>query len=287
MRILRLLSSVCLIVAILGGCSLVRTGYEQADHLMHWWLDRRLDLDAEQSRWLKVELRSLLAWHRQSQLPAYADLLAAIARRSTDDVPPAQVCADIDSASRKLDDLLLQAVPLWAQLARQLSPAQLDHLRRKLDEEDREWREEWLDISPEKLFRKREDGWAERAESFYGRLSGAQKTFIRDAIRRSSWDPQLSWERRQLRRQQMLGALQKIRQQRLGQAEAEEELRTLTRLLMTPPDGRMVEMQRRLVDEACTNLSGLHQLASAAQRARARDKLLAYERDLRTLVPRR
>ena len=103
MRTLRLLSFAFLIVAILGACSLLRTGYDQADHLSLWWIDRKLNLNSTQSRWLKPELKALHDWHRQTQLPGYAALLDAISRRSLGDESSAEVCADIDNATGKLD----------------------------------------------------------------------------------------------------------------------------------------------------------------------------------------
>lgn len=287
MRTLSLLSFACLIVAILGACSLLRTGYDQADHLSFWWIDRHLNLNAAQSRWLKPELKALHDWHRQTQLPAYASLLESISRSSLGDMPAVEVCAEIDSAASKLDILLTHTVPLWAQLARQLSTNQLAHLHQHFDAEDRRWREEWLDINRDKLVSKREKEWTERAESFYGRLNDTQKTFLRDAVRRSAWNPQLSWERLLLRQQQILAVLDKIRRERMTQAAAEDEISHLIARSLRPEDVRMTEMQRELMDEACTNLSGLHQLASPEQRLRARDKLASYERDFRLLAERR
>ena len=287
MRTLRLLSFAFLIVAILGGCSLLRTGYEQADHLSLWWIDRQLNLNSAQSHWLKSELKALHDWHRETQLPGYAVLLETFSRRSLGDVSVGQVCTDIDSTIEKLDALLIQTVPLWAQLARQLSTSQLAYLRQRFDAEDRRWREEWLDISTDKLLSKRQKEWAERAETFYGRLSDLQKTFIRDAVRRSSWDPQLSWERRLLRQQQALAVLEKIIREKPAQATAEDEIRKLIVRSLRPEDARMAEMQRKLIDEACANLSSLHQLTSPEQRLRARDKLASYERDFRLLAERR
>ncbi len=275
------------ILALLSGCSAVRLGYDQAEPVLRWWADRHLELSASQSRWLKDELRQFHRWHRQNELPVYADLAAALARQSTGDVTSAQVCENLDSAAARLDLLLRQATPLLAGLARQLDAAQLQSLRRRFSEEDREWRDKWLDVPREKRARQRVDDWIERAESYYGRLSREQRDFIQQAVLRSSWDPQLSWERRQVRQQQILGTLEKIIRQRPGQSEAENELQGLTERSLRPDDSRMVAMQRTLQQEACANIAGLHQMTSAEQRTRARDKLLSYERDFRQLAARR
>ncbi len=275
------------ILALLGGCSAVRLGYDQAEPVLRWWADRHLDLSTSQSRWLKDELRQFHVWHRQAELPAYADLVAVVARQSAGDIAAAQVCENIDSAATRLDVLLRQATPLLAGLARQLDAAQLQSLRRRFSEEDREWRDKWLDVPREKRTRQRVDDWIERAESYYGRLNREQREFILQAVLRSSWDPQLSWERRQIRQQQILVTLEKIIRQKPSQSEAESDIQGLIERSMRPDDPRMVAMQRAVQQEACANLAGLHQITSAEQRARARDKLTSYERDFRQLAAKR
>ncbi len=275
------------ILALLGGCSAVRLGYDQAEPVLRWWADRHLDLSTSQSRWLKDELRQFHVWHRQAELPAYADLVAVVARQSAGDIAAAQVCENIDSAATRLDVLLRQATPLLAGLARQLDAAQLQSLRRRFSEEDREWRDKWLDVPREKRTRQRVDDWIERAESYYGRLNREQREFILQAVLRSSWDPQLSWERRQIRQQQILVTLEKIIRQKPSQSEAEGDIQGLIEHSMRPDDPRMVAMQRAVQQEACANLAGLHQITSAEQRARARDKLTSYERDFRQLAAKR
>ena len=283
----------CLIVAtlavsvLLGGCSTVRLGYDQAEPLLRWWVDRHLDLDASQARWLKDELRQFHLWHRQTQLPDYADLAAAMARQSLDDISPDKVCENMDSALAQFDLLLRQSVPLLAGLARRLESQQLQQLRRRFAEEDRAWRDKWLDAPREQRSRQRAEDWTERAESYYGRLKRDQREFILQAVQRSSWDPQLSWERRQSRQQQIVATLEKIIRQRPSQSQAEVEIQALIERSLHPDDTRMATMQRVLQQEACANLAGLHQLSSAEQRLRARDRLASYERDFRQLAAKR
>ena len=266
---------------------MVKLGYDQADLVGRWWFDRQLDLDSSQSRWLKQELQGFHAWHRQTQLPAYAELVDVVARQSIGDVTPDQACDNIDLAAEHLDTLLKQAVPLFAGLARQLKPAQLQHLKRRFADEDREWREKWLDGSNEQRLRRRVDDWEERAETYYGRLSREQRDFIVRAVQNSSWQPQLSWERRQNRQQQILLTLEKIQAQKLSQSAAEAEILALIERTMQPSDVRFTTMQQRLQTEACTNLATLHQLTTAEQRSRAQKKLMGYERDFKQLLVKR
>jgi len=275
------------VLILLGGCSMVRLGYDQADFVARWWLDRHLDLNAEQTRWIKPELQMFHAWHRQTQLPNYADIVATVARQSQADITPEQTCDTIDEATEQLDTLLNRAVPLLAGLARQLEPAQLRHLKRHFAEEDREWREKWLEGSAEQRLRRRADDWQERAEVYYGRLNREQKDFILRAVQSSSWQPQISWERRMMRQQAILVTLEKIQTQKLLQAATEEEITGLIDRSMRPSDTRFFSMQQRLQKEACVNLAGLHNLTNTEQRARAHKKLLTYERDFKQLMAKR
>jgi hypothetical protein len=276
-----------LILVLTTGCSMVKLGYDQADLVARWWFSRQLDLNNSQSAWLKQELQRYHAWHRQTQLPGYGELVAVVARQSEGDVTPGQTCDNIDAAAEQVDILLKQAVPTLAGLARQLEPAQIQHLQRRFAEEDREWREKWLEGTADQRIRRRADDWEERAESYYGRLTREQKNFILRAVRESSWQPQLSWERRMIRQQNIIATLEKIQTQRLSQSTAEEEIQGLIERSMRPSDSRFLTMQQNLQKEACTNLAGLHQLTSAEQRARAQKKLLTYERDFRQLAAKR
>lgn len=76
----------------------------------------------------------------------------------------------------------------------------------------------------------------------------------------------------------------KILQQRLSPPEAESELKLIIDQLLTPDDQKQADMQRRVIDEACVNLSGLHQLTRPDQRFLAREKFISYTDDFRYLA---
>ncbi len=55
---------------------MLKLGYGQASGFGFRWLDRYADFDDAQSLRLRTGLDEWFAWHRRSQLPDYADLLA-------------------------------------------------------------------------------------------------------------------------------------------------------------------------------------------------------------------
>jgi hypothetical protein len=165
-----------------------------------------------------------------------------------------------------------------------VGPEEIRHLRKKFAQEDKDWKAKWLDADLEKIHDHRFEEWLRRAESLYGRLNQNQKKFIRQAIVHSSWDPRISWERRQFRQQKIIETFEKIRQQRLSQADAEAELAQLIEQLLNPEDPKQAAMQRKVLDEACINLAGLHQRTTPSQRLNAREKIGDYADDFRYLT---
>lgn len=283
-RIVRALLIALLLVS--SACSFVRTGYDQADTLLYWWLDRYLDFNRAQSREVKPLLRELHAWHRSTQLPEHADMLAGFAAIASGDLTSAQACTGLGRVREKAESLTMAAVPTLARIAVLLETENLNRLRRKFAEDDREWREKWLDGRPDKLAEERYDDWADRADHWYGRLNAEQKQFIRNAIARSSLDPQLNWRLRQQRQQDVLATLEQIVKTRPPAAEAEAAIAALVQRALHVNDPSGEQMRLKLFDEGCANIAALHQLATPAQRQRAKEKLLAYEKDFRKLAQR-
>jgi hypothetical protein len=87
-----------------------------------------------------------------------------------------------------------------------------------------------------------------------------------------------------LRQQKIIAALEKIRQQRLNQSDAEAELMLVIEQILNPEDPKQAAMQRKVLDEACINLAGLHQRTTASQRLRASEKFGDYADDFRYLT---
>lgn len=276
-------SALLLLTLLLCACSMVRIGYNQAQTVSFWWLDSYFNFIGNQEAQVKNDLGEIHQWHRTSQLPEYVQLLAAIGNKTPGDVSPASVCEDIDAVRAKLVVLANHTAPYLARLARQLNPAQIDHLRDTFAEKDRAWREKWIEPTPEELAVARYDAWLDRAETFYGDITPEQQAFMKNAIARSALNVQISWEHRQQRQKDIVATFGKIVASRASQSAAEGEIRALLDRSLNPKDPVYREMLQKLLDEACINLAGLHQLTSREQRLRAQKKLRSYERDLRLL----
>ncbi len=275
-----------LLLLVLSGCSAVKLGYNNAPSLAYWWLDGYVDFNDTQSEQVRDSLVALQAWHRQTELPAYAELLRQLQRLAPGTVTPEQVCvatAQVQQYVRRLGD---QAAEGMARVVPTLQAEQLRYLAHQFDKHNRKWREEWLDDTPQELQARRLKKSIERAESFYGRLDEAQVTILRQSVANSGFDPRLAWRER-LRRQQDM--LQVFREHRNGDraAHVKAEIQALLQRQLASPDPAYRAQFERMLADSCRTIAALHNSTSAAQRRTLQDKLQGYEADARALMAER
>ncbi|MFM7802768.1 MAG: DUF6279 family lipoprotein, partial [Limnohabitans sp.] len=92
---------------VISGCSLVVPGYNNAPNLlMFLWINPHVDLNADQEKQTLADLKTVLEWHRQQQLPLYADWLKTMQKLAAEDVTASQVCALAQSITDSLDPLV-------------------------------------------------------------------------------------------------------------------------------------------------------------------------------------
>ncbi|MBI3919568.1 MAG: hypothetical protein HY322_21475 [Betaproteobacteria bacterium] len=70
-----------LCAVVMAGCSLMRLGYGQLDHIAAWMADDYFDLDHQQKEEFHKRFARLHDWHRYEQLPGYAAFLREIKAR--------------------------------------------------------------------------------------------------------------------------------------------------------------------------------------------------------------
>lgn len=281
-RIIRALL-VTLTVLLLGACSMVRLGYDQLPSLTYWWVDSYFDLNDAQSVALRRDLESLHSWHRSQELPQLAKLLASLQTQALQDTTPQATCQVIDQLKAHLQVVLTQAEPGLATLVRQLTPAQMQHLAHQLDKREQAWREEWVQISPAKLTKRRAERLIERSESFYGRLSDSQRSLLTSSVLANPYDV-VQAEAEMLRRHQDLRqTLQALVQGGDSASQAQARLHALQQRLLDSPNTSYRTQIAAFTQANCASFAQLHNSASPAQRQQLVARLQAYELDLRTL----
>ncbi len=270
----------------LSGCGAVRLAYNNAPDLSYWWLDSFLDLDSPQSVRLRADLNTLHAWHRKEELPQVADMLKNLQAAVPHAVAADQVCQLSRYLEARFQAVLDRAAPTAIALAPTLSNAQLDHLARAWDKRNADWREEWLDGSPESRLDRRLKNAIDRTEGFYGRLTDPQKALLRSQLENSPFDAAIQYKE-VLRRQK--DALQTLRTLKTGtpsDIHIQADMRALLARSMQSPDAAFVRHTERLRTHFCESAAELHNSTNTAQRTKLQQTLQGYESDVRTLMQR-
>lgn len=275
--------------ALLAGCSAVKLGYSQADTLAWWWLDGYVDFDRQQKPQVQQALADWLAWHRRTQLPEYADWLAPLAGQITQPVSAEQACAWVDKLQPALHAAWQQALPAIARQVQTLQPAQLRHIQRKLDEKNRDFREEQIDATEAERHTLRLKTWRERYDDLYGRLNPAQDKLLADAATRLAPDP-LQREAEHLAHQrELMALLHSLSANPPGDAATQAALAAWLRPSATLGgwgSSAWQARQRQLRQGHCELFAQMHQASTPAQRDHAAQWLRGWEQDLREMAGR-
>jgi len=272
-----------LLLVLLGGCSSLKLGYHNAPTITYWWLDSYIDFNDAQAGPVRERLAALHAWHRQNELPAYADLLQRMQQLAPGPVTPELVCTFVSEVRTHLQRLGVQSADGLARVAPLLEPAQLQHLAQQFEKHNQTWREEWLDGTPEALLARRVERTVDRYEGFYGRLSPAQQTLLRQRLAASGFDARLAWAERLRRQQDTLRALGEHRHSERP-AQVLADMQALVQRSLEPSDPAARAQFDRMLAEGCQTIAALHNSSDARQRRRLIERLQGYEADLRALA---
>ena len=289
--LIRIIRHRCLALTLLGvlalaGCSAIKFGYEQAPSLVYWWLDGHLDFSDTQSTKVREALERLQRWHRQRELPLYADLLARAATMAEGSIEADQVCQMQREMQQRLDALLQESIRQFSPVATQIEARQIRHMSKHLEHKNVKWEEQWLEGSGSARLQKRLDRAADRLADFYGSVTTAQIRLLRRQLEQSAWTPE--WGRQERLRQQrdLLGTLMRIQTENLSVKSTELALLGVWDRWLQPRTAGDRERWEDWVAQGCQNLADLHNSTSGEQRQRAARRLRSYEKDLRELAGR-
>jgi hypothetical protein len=269
---------------MLSGCSTLKLVYTQSDELIYWWMDGYVDFQDEQKPIVRSALTDLQKWHRQQQLPEYIALLQEMRTLAAQDITPSQACAIGDKAKNSFIALLRQIEPVSTQLAVQLTPEQLKNIRKRYDKTNKDWREDWLEGSEEKLRRHRFKQARNRLEDIYGKLDTPQRDVLRQWLNNSKFDPRISYAERERRQSDVLQTLQLLSQTDANSANAQALVRALVDRLFQSPNERFQSYSQALLQDNCEGFARLHNSTTSEQRQRLIENLRNYEADFRSVL---
>ena len=164
---------------LLGGCSAIRTVYNQADHVLAWRVDDYFDLTDEQKKAFHARFARLHAWHRSTQLQTYASLLEAVDQRLARGPAIADYTWAVAEIRERSHAVLLHAHQDLVALAATLTDQQIANARRRFERDNRRFaRETGVGASAEEQRRLRAKHIVENLEHWTGPLDSEQQARV-------------------------------------------------------------------------------------------------------------
>ena len=270
-------------LGLLGACSALRFGYNQADELVFWWLDSYADFDNAQSFRVRRALTQWHAWHRRTQLPDYTALLVQAQAEVPETTTGQRLCSWWDSARSRIDIASDSAVPAAAELLLTLTPQQIEHMERRYAKFNAEFRDDYLQTEPAQRFKASVKRAVDRAETFYGSVDDAQRERISRLVAQSPFDADLWFNERKIRQQEALQMLRRLKAEAANIELAQAALRAYFERMAHSPRAEYRRYAQTLVQHNCEFAAEVHNSTSAAQRQVLVQKLKGWEADLRAL----
>lgn len=168
-----------------SGCSTVRFAYNNADVFLRWHAGRYLDVHGAQSEELDARIAAFLAWHRANALPQYARLTTEAGRRFARGLSQQDLVWGYDSVQAQLLEAVRVGAGEIADLLDRLTPEQIEHLERRIAEDNRKFAREFLSGTVEERHRRRVKRNLERLEEWFGGLSEVQVERVRQFSERA------------------------------------------------------------------------------------------------------
>lgn len=269
---------------LLGACSAIRIGYNNADSLIVYSLDDYLDLSSEQSTLARQRANALLAWHRSTQLRDYVQMIDAARAKLAGTVTPTDVLAFNDALNNRLATLGDRAAPELAQLALTFTPEQLERLGQKLTTDTSKARRELVRFAGKESIDDRVKKSAERVDDWFGSITPAQREQLRLALTERPASGEWWIAERERRQRELLAVLHRIQSEQPSASVATSWLREFFTELRSSPDAqrraKMAEFRRSNAELIANLING----ATPEQRAHLSAKLGSYAEDFSALA---
>ncbi len=270
-----------LLLLLSSGCSMIRVGYGHFDSVAAWMVHDYFDLNADQRDLFAQRFERLHSWHRQTQLPEYAQFLGDIQTRAKRGLRDSDMLWLVDGAKQRYARIAARGAADAADLLTTLTPEQVETLRQQIDKANRKFmREHRVNDSEAERRKVVQQRTLSQLRDWVGPLSDAQETRVIAMLQTMPLVDKLRHEDR-LRRQRAFFTLLELRSG--DRAVFAQRLRDW---LEHWEAGRGVE-QARLFDESWKKRAGLYAAVdhtlTPAQRNHLVSKLQDYIDDFREL----
>ena len=176
LKSLLLLLAIGLLVSACGKASLA---YRNLDWVIPWRVNQYLDLDSQQKAWLKPRVQEHLAWHCSTELPRYVDWLQRTQDLLQEPGPDAsQLEAQMIEAEQAFHAIVQETNPTAVALLADLRPEQVERLYARMEKDNREDRQEFLEPPLQTQISERAERLEKRLKPWFGAFNETQRARI-------------------------------------------------------------------------------------------------------------
>lgn len=176
------LKSLCLLLSLgllVSACSKAGLAYRNLDWVISWRVNQYLDLDSQQKTWFKPKLQEHLTWHCSTELPRYVDWLQRTEQLVQAPEPDArQMEAQMIEAEQAFNAIVQQTNPTTVALLAGLRPEQVERLYARMEKDNHEDRQKFLEPPLETQISERAERLEKRLKPWFGNLNETQKARI-------------------------------------------------------------------------------------------------------------
>lgn len=205
------IAAVILAVATLGACTMVRLAYNNADTAVRVMAQDYFDLWTEDSTELRLQIARLHEWHRREELPAYAELMQAVAGRVAAGLNKADIEWAAAKGRERYRSFVSRAAEEAAPLLAKLGPDHHAALAKKMADNNLKFAKEFLGDDPAAREKARVKRVTTYVEDWTGPLSDAQQARITSTVRAFPRLAEAQLASRQARQQELLSLLRRNR----------------------------------------------------------------------------
>lgn len=268
---------VALLAALLVSCTFNKFAYNQADTVASWMVNDYFDLDGAQKTEFQQRFERFHGWHRRVQLPEYAQFMRTARTRMQGELTREDVLWFIEGLRERVRLAGRQAAPEAAALLASLTPAQIEHLQRKLERSNRKYASERkLSGSLEERYDEEAKRVVKQIEQWLAPLNREQEARVKALVRAAPAMHQQHYADR-LRRQKALFELLKHRGE-----DRERFTQRVTEWMVHWERGRPPEYRKELQaswERRADMLAEIHRTFTPEQRNASLQRINTYAED--------
>ncbi|TBU76928.1 DUF6279 family lipoprotein [Phytopseudomonas daroniae] len=261
---------------LVSACSQTSLAYRNLDWVIPWRVNQYLDLDSQQKAWFKPRLQAHLDWHCSAELPRYVDWLQRTQDLLQEPVPDTgQLEAQMVEAEQAFHSIVQQTNPTAVSLLGALRPEQVERLYARMEKDNLEDRQEFLEPPLETQISERAERLEKRLRPWFGQLNDAQRARIAEWASERR-DQNRQWLENRTRWQSEFRAVLDAR----GDADFPERMTQVLENRRGAHDERATQAYQESRQALAALFSDLLAAADDKQRARAGKRFASIQTDL-------